>query len=400
MPCVVGHEAHPRYGVDFSAVSTGAGRVYAENLLRQMSLTAWGEIYAVVPPIFDMVSIPQNCIRFFLLPRWCKLAAVRVLWLQIWLPIWMERHRLDALLSPTEYTSLLVRRPVVLGIQNMNPYSGPAGTTPTARMRDVILRLLTRASIRRAHTVFFVSKSARDIVLQDLAIDHPLTSVIPHGVSNRFFEERSSHQPVVSQLEGTRGLILSVGAVRVHKDFHTLISAFARLVSLREQGQCEIPDLQLAIAGSFIDRPYLSDLREHCLQLRLSPEQVCFLGEIESRRMPSLYRDARLVVLPSHCESFGLPILESLAAGVPTVASDIAAHREVGGAAVIYYPTGDVDQLVSVLHQGLTNQQLRARLISQGRRLARQYTWAQTADRTTELLAAAAASGHPENYRR
>jgi glycosyltransferase involved in cell wall biosynthesis len=58
--------------------------------------------------------------------------------------------------------------------------------------------------------------------------------------------------------------------------------------------------------------------------------------------LAAVYRRASLVLQPSRAEGFGLPVAEALACGVPLLASDIAVLREVGGAAALYRPVGDV----------------------------------------------------------
>ena len=59
--------------------------------------------------------------------------------------------------------------------------------------------------------------------------------------------------------------------------------------------------------------------------------------------LAALYRHARLVLMTSDAEGFGLPVVEALVCGAPVVASDIPPFREVGGEAVTFCPRGDVE---------------------------------------------------------
>ncbi|KQS73416.1 hypothetical protein ASG41_01785 [Modestobacter sp. Leaf380] len=61
------------------------------------------------------------------------------------------------------------------------------------------------------------------------------------------------------------------------------------------------------------------------------PADVVVLGYLSDDDLPSVVRGASALCMPSTYEGFGLPVVEALAAGVPVLASDIAAHREVGG---------------------------------------------------------------------
>jgi glycosyltransferase involved in cell wall biosynthesis len=72
---------------------------------------------------------------------------------------------------------------------------------------------------------------------------------------------------------------------------------------------------------------------------------------LERPQLAALYRRASVVVLTSDREGFGLPIVEAMACGTPVIASDIPALREVGGAAALYVPPGDVSGWVEALER-------------------------------------------------
>src|SRR4029077_5389733 len=70
-------------------------------------------------------------------------------------------------------------------------------------------------------------------------------------------------------------------------------------------------------------------------------DRVCFVGDVPNPRIPDLIEQASVLVFPTWCESFGLPLAEALAMGAPAVAADIPACREVGDDAARYYSSGD-----------------------------------------------------------
>jgi glycosyltransferase involved in cell wall biosynthesis len=78
-------------------------------------------------------------------------------------------------------------------------------------------------------------------------------------------------------------------------------------------------------------------------------DQVCFAGDVPNVRIPDLVKRARVLVFPTWCESFGLPLAEALAMGAPAVAADIPACREVGTDAALYYAPGDARSLAECL---------------------------------------------------
>jgi glycosyltransferase involved in cell wall biosynthesis len=72
--------------------------------------------------------------------------------------------------------------------------------------------------------------------------------------------------------------------------------------------------------------------------------------------LAALYRHARLVLMTSDAEGFGLPVVEALACGAPVLASDLPPFREVGGAAVTFCPRGDVDAWSNAVIRHLEHQ--------------------------------------------
>jgi glycosyltransferase involved in cell wall biosynthesis len=87
-------------------------------------------------------------------------------------------------------------------------------------------------------------------------------------------------------------------------------------------------------------------------------------------------------VLPSRYEGFGLPLGEAMAAGVPAVASDIPALREVGGDEVLYAPPSDADAFAGAIARALAGGPETEARIVRARDRARRFTWDRCAEAT------------------
>ena len=103
------------------------------------------------------------------------------------------------------------------------------------------------------------------------------------------------------------------------------------------------------------------------------PGHVHVLPEVEDLHLRLLVRDARVVVVPSRSEGFGFPVLEAFAAGVPVVASAAGALPEVSGGAARLVPPGDAEALREAIAHVATDEDLRARMIQDGRRRAQEF---------------------------
>jgi len=138
--------------------------------------------------------------------------------------------------------------------------------------------------------------------------------------------------------------VFFVGRNEARKGLLVLLRAWQKV---RAEPREESPSMLLAIAG---DIPENSEARKAAQGL----PGIFWLGRVDQEELASLMNGARLVCVPStHGESFGVVLLEALAAGAPVVASDLPGYREAGGEEVVYFPPGDADELSTVLQRVL-----------------------------------------------
>lgn len=162
------------------------------------------------------------------------------------------------------------------------------------------------------------------------------------------------------------GHLLVVGALRPYKGAGTVIEALA-LVSSESRRR-------VVLAGGEGDA---EGLRRLAARLGVSRE-VDFAGWVDEERLDELYSGAAAVVAPSTYEGYGLPVAESLSYGLPTIASDIPAHREVAGDAALYFPPGDAASLADAMG--------RIDPVAGGRALERSRALAQLGPRWGDLI--------------
>ena len=95
---------------------------------------------------------------------------------------------------------------------------------------------------------------------------------------------------------------------------------------------------------------------------------------------------ASIFCFPSFYEGFGIPILESLAVGVPTVVSQIPPHQEIAQNAVEFFEPTDILMLSQKLERLLKDNKLRNTLIAKGRELVCQFSWSKTAQKLLHIF--------------
>jgi phosphatidyl-myo-inositol alpha-mannosyltransferase len=184
--------------------------------------------------------------------------------------------------------------------------------------------------------------------------------VIPNGVD---VERFGGAAPSEGLPPGRK--LLWVGRLDPQKGFRVAVLAFDELAR-------EIADLTFVVAGEGRDRSALADLP---LSIR---ERVIVLGTVDRDRLPRFHAAADVFVSPAvGQESFGIVLVEAMAAGLPVVAADIPGYREVvaDGVEGLLVPPRDPAALADALRRVLEDEELAKSLGEAGRSRARRYSW-------------------------
>jgi glycosyltransferase involved in cell wall biosynthesis len=181
-----------------------------------------------------------------------------------------------------------------------------------------------------------------------------------------------------------RPYVLFLGTLEPRKDIPTLLRAF------REVRQRH-PDLLLALVGrrGWLYEPILAEIE--ALGLAASVRRIEDAGD---RDLPPLFDGASAFAFPSLYEGFGLPALEALARGVPTVVADTSSLPEVVGNAALLHPPGDHEALAACLLRLLEDDALRVDLRTRGPIRAAGFSWERAARETLAVYREARAERH------
>ena len=242
-----------------------------------------------------------------------------------------------------------------------------------AEMRRDFPRLVREHAHRADHIIVSSHYAAREVVTHlDLPPDK--VSICSPGAP------AWAHDIASERHSGTAGdVILFVGTVEPRKNIGRLLDAYA----LRRARRGDAPPLVLA--GRARD-PVAADLRR--LEEAPFAGHVSLLGYVSEERRRALYRSARMLVLPSLEEGFGLPVLEAMASGVPVVVSDRGALPEITADAARPIAAGDTNAFADEMERLLDPSMARA-AVHRGIARAARYSWAACAAAAREAYRSA-----------
>jgi glycosyltransferase involved in cell wall biosynthesis len=163
-----------------------------------------------------------------------------------------------------------------------------------------------------------------------------------------------------------RGPILFMGTLEPRKNVGTLLAAYRLLLDRVP----DAPPLWLAGGAGDAAAPWLRALEQPPLAGR-----AVHLGYVAHHRRLDLYTQASMLVLPSHLEGFGIPVLEAMTLGVPVIVSTGGALPEVAGDAAPAIPPDDVRGFAEAMARYLTDPAAVGSAVDKGLARSRAYTW-------------------------
>lgn len=366
--------SRPRILINAVHSKSGGGLTYLRNLLPL--LAAEFELHVVVQadqeqtirPICALASLPLHVI-----PTRGKLATV-LIQEQTAIPLLARRIKAQAIFSPANYGPIFGNRSVILlrnafEVTQLEERLGK-------RLYWLAVKLLTRACFGTCRRAIVVSEHASSTFLKVFRMDgDPRIEVVHHGVGAAF------HPPTEDEARIPQRL-LAVSDIYVQKNFETLLQALARL-------RPDHPQLHLQIAGRELDPAYADNLKALCVELGLN-DCVTFLGSLPPERIADLYRESDVFIFPSLVETFGNPLVEAMASGIPVVCTDAAAMPEITGGAALLVPPRDVSHMAHQIARLLDDRDLWREMSAKGLARAVEFSWERTAERTTGILHEAA----------
>lgn len=366
--------------VDATAIPADLGGVgrYLQSLVPELAARDDVELHVAVQrrDAARMASLAPGARLHPLGARWSGRAA-RLAWEQLGLPSLVRRTRAEVLHSPHYTLPLASPVPTVVTLHDATFFSHPQ---LHSRLKRAFFRTWTRIAVRRAAALVVPSRATGSEVRRFARLDPAKEHVAYHGVDTGRF-----HPPAAGEVQTVRAAldlperwIAFLGTVEPRKNVAELVRAVAALDPAVRPA--------LVVAGA---KGWDEQTGELVASLPADVD-VRLPGYLPIEQLPGLIGGAQLFVYPSLGEGFGLPVLEAMACGAPTVTTNQLALPEVGGDAVRY--TGlTAREITGTLAELLADDAERRRLASAGPLRAHSFTWAASAEAHVAAYRAAAA---------
>lgn len=315
-----------------------------------------------------------------------------------WKPVWTlggmalstALARPDVVFLPTAHASIPGPfAPVVTTILDAMPRLLPSKLVAKGRL----LHWMTWVNAKLASRIITISSWSKRDLVEFYGLDPGTVEVIYLGYDKRLYNDAppdaENSAALLTRLGIRRPFVLHHGTVQLRKNPVRLIHAWDRMV-----GRRKCPDTHLVLAGA------LGRGHQEILKVReASPnrEHIILTGALPDVELAALVKNASLCVIPSLYEGFCLPMVEAMACGVPTIASNSSCIPEVSGGILEYFDPLSVEEMAQAIGRALEDSDLRERLRRGGLARAAEFSWERCARETLRVLESAAEHGskHP-----
>jgi len=240
--------------------------------------------------------------------------------------------------------------------------------------------LVTSAANGSAHTIT-ISEAAKADIQTYLGLLADDISVTYLGVDPAYHPQLGAENDAAirEKYNLPDRFVLYLGGFDVRKQVNLLMLAFTYVIEAHGS------DVPLVLAGKEPNwgTSVFPDLRAYQQELALDEDLIQWVGYIDEADKPALYRLADVFVSPSMYEGFGLPVLEAMASGTPTVANEIDVYTETLGDGA--FLTDTARSMAGAIIALLIQEPLRETMINQGLAQATRYNWRKTAEATLEV---------------
>ncbi len=290
----------------------------------------------------------------------------------------------DVFLSPDGYLSLRTDVPQVPVIHDLNFHHHPEYFSTVNRLH--YLHYFPRYA-RKAQRIATISEFSKADIVERYGIDPSRIDVTYNGAPQDLLHLTDvQKRDVRLEITGGRPYIVFIGGLYPRKNIIQQLLAFDQFKEKTGSNACFVV-IGAANATSAPIFDTLSTLRWK--------QDVLMLGRVDPReKVDRILAASEALMFVSTFEGFGLPLLEAMRCGVPTITGNISAMPEIADGCALLVPPDNTAEIASAIERVLTNRELRSTLIQNGYQRLPMFTWEKAASTLWDTVQAVHASNH------
>lgn len=292
----------------------------------------------------------------------------------------LKENNCDVLFSPGGIF-LGTFRPFIVMAQNLLPfdtYERSQYKYSKNYFRYLALNFFQRYSFKNSSGVVFLSNHSKNIISNNIGENNNENSVvIHHGVDKNYFLHNRKIRSFNS--DKIKIKLLYVSIINHYKNHIQLVTAVEKLLF---KGY----NIELTLVGPAY-YPALKKLEKKIKNSSHLSTSIRYVGKVEGASLKKEYENADIFVFASSCETFGMIILEAMAAGLPIACSNISSMKEVVKNNCEYFNPKNPISIYNALEKLINDKSYRTRLSKNAQEEALNFSWSECSDETFKFIA-------------
>jgi len=295
-------------------------------------------------------------------------------WEQIKLPRAIKEEKIDLLHCTANTAPLFTNVPLVLTLHDIIFLEGTQFRgNYYQNLGNIYRRIIVKKVAKKVKQILTVSHWEQAQIIEKLKLNTSKVKVIYNAVESSFKKMKESETSIARKKYNLPpAFVLFFGNTADKKNTHETLRGYIHYYQGAEEKK-----LPLVVAGAFQDY-----VNQEIDIINPSPEiksNIITIGYVPFNEQPALYNLASLFLYTSKRESFGLPIIESMACGTPVITSHASAMPEVSQDAAYLIDPNDHISIANGIREVISNHELRSNLIEKGFKRANDFSWTKTA---------------------
>ena len=282
-------------------------------------------------------------------------ALGRIIWEQLFLPLYLIRDGIDVLFCPGDISPIYSSIKKVQWIGTIGPFWKNMKEYETEFLRRIqypLQKLLMSKSAERADCVIFESEYTQKYFLKRYNISKDKTTVINIG-KDEFYTSNKSN--LKSGYSDKQPYALCVSHLYPYKNIPRMIECFYQANKKLDN------KYRLLIAGASKSKEYNKSIKKEIDNHNYS-KYITLLGSVSKESLKDLYQNTELLIFPSPCENFAYILVEAMSMGVPVVCSNTTAMPDTCKDAAIYFNPYNSDDMTKVIYNTMDNSEEKRKL--------------------------------------
>lgn len=302
------------------------------------------------------------------------------IWEQVKLPAAVKEHKIDVLHCTSNTAPLKCPVPLVITLhdiiylEKLNLSQG----TWYQRIGNLYRRWNVPKVVKISKAIATVSNYERKRIIDHFGLPPEKVTTVYNAVGEHFkpIDDEMALQSIRLKYKLPKSYMFFLGNTDPKKNVRGVMTA---LKLLKSQNKLPLP-----LVMPDLDRDYLQRTLQELKATDLK-DNIITCGYVPNHELPSIINNATIFLYPSLRESFGIPLLEAMACGVPVITSNTSSMPEVAGDAALFIDPFKPETLAEKIELLMNTPDLRTELKQKGLQRAQQFSWENTAHQMLQL---------------